>query len=61
MSKVLESVSGRLLSLFVPKVEAAAALPECECFPRCWQCAGSRCCVNTKCGSINCYYKCPGC
>ncbi|MGV9253489.1 hypothetical protein [Streptomyces sp. NPDC003697] len=61
MSKALESLSSRLLGLFVPKVEAAASAQACQCFNECWQCARSACCVNTYCGSINCWRSCPSC
>lgn len=62
MYGTIESMGSRLLSLFVPRIEAAAAPPpRCYCYNACWQCAGSSCCIDTACGSIRCGGGCPGC
>lgn len=49
----LEGLGTRLLGLFVPKVEAAAA---CRTYSYCWQCDGCcyACCTSTYCYWVLC-------
>jgi hypothetical protein len=55
----LESVGGRLLGLFVPKVDASAAETlACRAHSSCWQCNGCSCfacCDSVRCYSIDCF------
>lgn len=51
MYRKLESVGSRLLGMLVPKIEASAA---CNCWPECYQCAGAKCCVESRTGRLRC-------
>lgn len=62
MYRKIEALGASLLSRFVPSVDASATgTLACYCYRGCWQCAGSACCINTSCGSLNCSGRCPGC
>ncbi|MFI9526827.1 hypothetical protein [Micromonospora rosaria] len=57
MYRQIEALGGRLLGLFVPRVEAAAATSAaCKSWPACWQCNrayGGNCSYNAPCSTCN--------
>lgn len=55
MYKKIESLGNSLLSLFVPKVEAAASASPDTCWVACYQCQGT-CGYHAAC----CYYSSRG-
>jgi hypothetical protein len=67
MYKKLGGIADGLLSLFVPKVDAAAASPDkCYSYPACWQCnkkygVGGICSYNAPCAVCSGVLLCDAC